>query len=55
MPQRGHAGSPTISASTGVAIGQINQLWIGPNQTKNDTYEASIGCAVTYIVGTIGT
>ena len=49
-----YAGSQTISASIGVASGQIAQLGLPADQAKVFTDQIPIGYAVTYIFGTIG-
>jgi len=49
-----YAGSQTISASIGVATGQIAKLGLSADQVKTITDQIPIGYAVTYIFGTVG-
>ena len=49
-----YAGSQTISASIGVATGQIARLGLSADQIKTITDQIPIGYAVTYIFGTVG-
>jgi len=50
-----YSGSQTISASIGVASGQIERLALDSATTKTILDQIPVGYAVTYIYGTIGT
>jgi putative transport protein len=49
-----YSGSQTISASIGVASGQIERLGLDAKSTKAILDQIPVGYAVTYIYGTIG-
>lgn len=49
------AGSQTISASIGLATGEISRSGLSPSQIQNHLNDIPVAYAVTYLFGTIGT